>query len=85
MPFYYFIFSAKDPKKVKIIKTNIQEEHLNIHEEVTIPKMKKYVEYHLNNPDKLEARPQYLRCLECPFYDTCDKKTSVPLVENIHY
>ena len=85
IPFYYFIFSSKDPKKAKIIKTNIQPEHLQLHEDVFVPKMKNYIDFHYNNPEKLEARPNYIRCLECPFYDTCDKKTDVPLIEQIHY
>lgn len=85
MPFYYFIFSSKDPKKAKIIKTNIQEEHIQLHEDVFVPKMKGYIDFHYNNPEKLEARPGYIRCLECPFFDNCDKKADVPLIEQIDY
>lgn len=85
IPFYFWIFSSKDPEKAKIIKTNIQEEHINLHEQITIEKMKKYVDYHFNNPDSLEARPSYLRCKECPYYDTCDKRAEVPLIEIVNY
>jgi hypothetical protein len=85
MPFYFFIFSAKDPEKAKIIKVNIQEEHINLHGSITIPKMLKYVDHHYKKPEALEARPSYLRCKECPFMDNCDKKTTVPLIEQIHY
>lgn len=85
IPFYYFIFSSKDPKKAKIIKTNIQPEHIQLHEDVFVPKMKSYIDFHYNNPEKLEARPNYIRCLECPFYDNCDKKADVPLIEQIDY
>ena len=85
IPFYFFIFSSKDPNKAKIIKTNIQQEHVTLHEDVYIPKIKNYIEYHYNNPDKLEARPQYIRCLECPFNSTCEVKASVPLIEQIDY
>ena len=85
VPFYFFIFSSKDPKKAKIIKTNIQPEHVQLHEDVYIPKIKSYIEFHYKNPEKLEARPQYIRCLECPYYDSCDKKAEVPLIEKIDY
>jgi len=85
IPFYYFIFSSKDPKKAKIIKTNIQPEHIQLHEEVFVPKMKSYIDFHYNNPEKLEARPNYIRCLECPFYDNCEKRAEVPLIEQIDY
>ena len=85
MPFYFFVFSSKDPEKVKIIKTNIQEEHINLHESITIEKMKKYIDFHYNNLDKLEARPTYLRCKECAYFDICEDKTETPLIETIDY
>lgn len=85
IPFYFFIFSSKDPEKVKIIKVNIQEEHINLHEEITIEKMKKYITYHYNNPQSLEARPSYLRCKDCPYSKDCEYKTNVPLIEEIFY
>lgn len=85
IPFYFFIFSSKDPEKVKIIRVNIQEEHINLHEEITIEKMKRYIDYHYNNPKSLEARPTYLRCKECAYAEGCEYKTSVPLIEDIFY
>lgn len=85
IPFYFFVFSSKDPEKVKIIKTNIQEEHIRLHEEVTIDKMKKYINYHYRTPEALEARPTYLRCKECPYFENCAKKTTVPLIEEVYY
>jgi len=85
MPFYFFIFSAKHPEKAKIIKVNIQEEHVNLHGSITVPKMLKYVDHHFKKPDALEPRPNYLRCKECPYADGCDKKATVPLIEQIHY
>lgn len=85
IPFYFFIFSSKDSEKVKIIKTTIQEEHVNLHEEITVEKMKRYINYHYNNPESLEARPNYIRCKDCPFHDDCDKRTDVPLIEEIYY
>jgi hypothetical protein len=85
MPFYFFIFSSKDPEKVKIIKTNIQEEHVNLHESITVEKMKKYISFHYNNLDELKARPSYLRCKECSFANICNSKTEVPLIEEIYY
>ena len=85
IPFYFFIFSSKDSEKVKIIKTTIQEEHVNLHEEITVDKMKRYINYHYNNPESLEARPNYIRCKDCPFHDGCDKRADVPLIEEIYY
>jgi hypothetical protein len=47
--------------------------------------MKRYIDFHFNNPDKLEARPNYTRCMECPFNSECDKRAEVPLIEEIYY
>ena len=85
MPFYFFIFSSKDPEKVKIIKTTIQEEHVNLHEEITVEKMKKYITFHYYNPDELKARPSYLRCKSCSYFNICDERAEIPLVEEIYY
>lgn len=85
IPFYFFVFSAKNPELAKIIKTNIQDEHISLHEEMYVEKMKRYINYHYENPEKLEARPSYIRCKECPYFDTCDKRAEIPLVEEIHY
>jgi hypothetical protein len=38
-----------------------------------------------NNIDLLEARPSYLRCKGCSFFDACDQRAEVPLVEEIYY
>jgi hypothetical protein len=84
IPFYYFIFSSKDSSKAKIIKTTIQEEHIAIHDSY-VKKMKGYIDFHFANPEKLEARPTYLRCKECPFFQSCDKRAEVPNIEEIYY
>jgi hypothetical protein len=85
IPFYFFIFSSKDPDKAKIIKANIQDEHITLHEEQYVSKMKRYIDFFYNNPDKLEARPTYQRCQGCHFFNECDKRAEVPLIEEIHY
>jgi hypothetical protein len=85
IPFYYWIFSSKDPNEAKIIKVNVQEEHLALHEENYINKMKKYVNWHYNHPDELEARPNYMRCNDCSFKDVCPSKAKMPLIDEIYY
>jgi hypothetical protein len=83
--FYFWIFSAKDPEKMKIIKVNVQDEHIDLHGNVTIPKVKKHMEYYAVNPHKLEPRPNYLRCKECPYFEGCEYKAEVPLIEEVYY
>jgi len=85
IPFYFFIFSSKDAEKAKIIRVEVQEEHVSLHDSITIPKMKKYVNYHHNNPSELEARPNYLRCKDCAYAEGCEHRVSVPTIESIHY
>jgi hypothetical protein len=84
IPFYFFIFSAKDPEKVKIIKVNVQEVQLHFHEHETIKKTKNNINHYYNNPQNLLPRPSYLKCIECPFADDCEYRAIVPLIEEIH-
>lgn len=84
-PFYFFIFSSKNEEDAKIIRTNIQEEHIDLHEEVVIKKAKQYVDYYFNNPERLEARPNYNRCRGCSYFEICDKKATLPTIEDIYY
>jgi hypothetical protein len=85
IPFYFFIFHSKDPEKVKIIKVTIDDDRILYHEQNVVEKMKRYVDMFHNNINLLEARPSYLRCKDCPFYDTCDQRAEVPLIEEIYY
>lgn len=84
MPFYFWVFSAKDSTKVKIIRCEIDEGHVDIHTS-TIEKIRKYIDHFYNNPEKLEARPKYLRCMECPYFNDCEHKIVMPEIETIYY
>lgn len=84
IPFYFFVFSAKDSSKVKIVKTEIDEAHVMLHTD-TIEKMKSYVEHLYNNPHLLKARPKYIRCMDCPYYNTCEEKATLPDIEIISH
>jgi len=83
-PFYFFIFNSKNELDAKLIRVNVQEEQMELHESVTIKKAKSYLNYYFENPDKLEARPNYRRCMDCSFYNICDKKAVLPLIEDIN-
>jgi hypothetical protein len=83
--FYYFLFSSNKPELAKIIKTNIQQEHIDLHENTFVEKMKNYTAFYFNNPEKLEARPKFIRCKECPYNDICSEKVDVPQIEEIDY
>jgi hypothetical protein len=84
-PFYFFIFSSKDEIDAKIINVNIQQEHIDLHENMVVTKAKAYVNHYFNNPELLEARPQYRRCMNCSYFDICDKKAKLPTIENVYY
>jgi hypothetical protein len=85
IPFYYYIQNAQDEEEAKIILVNIDEAHVILHGNTTIPKIRSYVAHHFNNPHLLEARPNYIRCKECAFKDRCDKKAKFPMPEEIYY
>lgn len=84
MPFYFFVFSAKDSSKVKIIEANIDEAHIMIHDD-TVEKMRRYIQFHFDNPNTLKARPKYIRCMECPYTDSCSEKVTLPDIEIVSY
>jgi hypothetical protein len=95
--FYYFVFSTKDVNNAKIIRINVDESALYRHE-MDVAKIKKIIDYHYEkaeeyatdmkvsmdfSPHELVARPTLSRCLDCPYFDTCDKRAEVPKVEEI--
>jgi hypothetical protein len=84
-PFYFFIFNSKNEVDAKIIRTNIQQEHIDLHEEVVIAKAKKYIDFYFENPETLEERPNYKRCNSCSYFEICDKKAILPTIEDIYY
>jgi hypothetical protein len=84
-PFYFFVFSSKNETDAKIIRANIQEEHIELHDVVVIGKAKKYIDYYYTNPEMLEARPNYRRCMGCSYFDICDKRANMPTIENVYF
>lgn len=95
--FYYFVFSTKDSQKSKIIRINAEESALYRHE-LDVKKIARFVEHHYENADKyasdieidyssnvteLVARPSLSKCLDCPYFATCDKRAEVPIIEEI--
>lgn len=98
MEFYFFVFSSKDSKKAKIIHINVDESAIYRHS-LLIDKIKKYIDYHFErgeeyaqdmkvdynlNYQELVARPSLSKCLDCPYFDTCEKRIDIPLVEEIN-
>ena len=81
MPFYFWIFSSQNSNKAKIIRIDVSEEQLDLHEHSFLPKMKKYVKHFFDNPSALEPRPNYNRCSGCSFYNVCPDRVTVPQVE----
>jgi hypothetical protein len=96
IPFYFFVFSSKDSDKAKIIHVNVDESALERHE-MMIERMRQTRDKHFEKFDQyvsnmevnyertadLVARPKLSRCLDCPYFEGCEKKIDVPLVEEI--
>lgn len=95
--FYYFVFSSKDPDNAKIIRINTDESALYRHE-MDVAKIERIIDYHYEkadeyatdmkvnlefSPHELVARPTLSRCLECPYFSSCDKRAEVPKIEEI--
>lgn len=85
IPFYFWLFSSKDPKAAKIIHVNMEDSVIDEHEEKYVNVMKPYLAHYAEHPEKLEAKPTYLRCLDCPYNEVCNFKMTVPQIEEIQY
>jgi len=96
IPFYFFVFHAKDSEKAKIIHINVDDSAIERHA-LMIDKVKstrdvhyaKYEQYatdmaiNYGRTADLVARPKLSRCIDCPFYQSCDKRAEVPLIEEV--
>jgi hypothetical protein len=82
IPFYYFVFSSKDPNNVKIIR-----------QEVDASKRQSHVVAIYNIMGKLQTEiekgftplPSLSRCSQCPIAHKCPSKVDFPLVEEVFY
>lgn len=82
VPFYFFVFSAKEPGYAKIFKIVVDEVRYETHM-ISVLRIRNK----LASIDRgfFKAKPTLKRCMECPLADKCDSKTTLPLVEEIYY
>ena len=82
IPFYYFVFSSKNPKDVKLIKQTVDESRIAAHLLAVS-----------NTAERLKAEiktgfaplPSLKRCSECPISHKCPSKVDYPLIDEIFY
>lgn len=82
IPFYYFVFSAKDPKYVKIYKQIVDEGRYLQHEIAVQNVRTKLKKIDLT---WFKPKPTLKRCSECPLAEECKFKVTLPIVEEIYY
>jgi hypothetical protein len=82
VPFYFFVFSAKDPGYAKIFKILVDEVRYETHK-ISVLRIRNKLSS--INRDFFKAKPTLKRCLECPLFQDCGSKTTLPLVEEIYY
>jgi len=82
IPFYYFVFSSKDPNNIKIIKQEVDESKRQSHI-VAIGNISNKIENDLKYGFK--AYPSLSRCSKCPIAHKCSSKVDFPLVDEIFY
>lgn len=75
-PFYFLVF-GKD-KWVKVIRFQLTEDGLHAHKERIRETASKINEYALND---YKGNGSFNKCLACPFYDLCEDKATIPLIE----
>lgn len=81
IPFYYFIFSAKDPKYAKIILQEVDEGRFVEHEIAVSNVHNKLQKVSL---EYFKAKPSLKMCGDCPIED-CPSRVTLPLIETIYY
>lgn len=79
--FYFFVFDSKDSNNAKIIKVNIDPDAFESHLE-TVDKVYQEV---VVNKHNFKAYPSLKLCNECPLAQTCDKRITIPSIEEIYY
>jgi hypothetical protein len=82
IPFYYFVFSSKDPNDIKIIKQNVDESRKQSHI-VAIQNIKSRLSQDMNNGFK--PYPTMSKCSKCPIAHKCSSKVDYPLVQEVYY
>lgn len=82
IPFYYFVFSSKDPNDIKIIKQNVDESRMQSHI-VAIQNIKSKLSQDMNNGFK--AHPTMSKCSKCPIAHKCSSKVDYPLIQEVYY
>jgi len=82
IPFYFWIFSSKDPTDMKIIKQENDEDYYEQHFSDVL-KIKDLI---LNELEKgFKPMPSYKNCKECPLFETCPEREAFPKPITIYY
>jgi hypothetical protein len=82
IPFYYFVFSSKDPDNIRIIEQNVDEVTAASHL-VSISTLQQNLEY--NFRFGFTAYPSIQKCSKCPINHKCEKAVDYPLIDQIVY
>ena len=82
IPFYYFVFSSKDPNNVKIIRQEVDESKRQSHV-VAIHNIMGKIKSEMERG--FTPLPSLSRCSQCPIAHKCQSKVDFPLVEEVFY
>jgi hypothetical protein len=82
IPFYYFVFSTKDPNNIRIIEQVVDESKTASHI-VHISTLQQSLEYNLRHG--FNAYPSIQACSGCPINHKCLKAIDYPMIDTIHY
>jgi len=82
IPFYYFVFSSKDPDDIKIIRQEVDETKMQNHV-VAIHNVLGRLRNDISNG--FTPLPSLKRCKSCGLAPKCQFKVDVPLIDEIYY
>jgi hypothetical protein len=81
--FYFWVFDAKNPLNVRIIKEEVDPARFDAHIDA-VRSAKSYIEKHIILDDWV-PRPELLKCASCPMKPICEHAVDYPLIETIYY
>jgi hypothetical protein len=82
-PFMFWVFDSQKERRARIINANLNPNEIIQHGQIIHDANEYYKK--LVNEDSFEPKPEYERCLNCSFKDSCSFKYNVPPVINVSF
>lgn len=83
IPFYFWVFDAKNPLNVRIIEEIVDDNRFEQHQQA-VDNTLYMIEQNIKS-DNWIPRPNLLRCASCPLLATCEHAVNHPTIEQVYF